>query len=81
VSGLLKIGRVATSVDSLADASEAYCDARDASGKGASSFPEGELMLDGVAYRISYNGKIWHGWRPWQAGDVPAFNPYATGAA
>jgi len=43
-----------------ADASRRYCRRRDRSGLGASAFPDGTVLIDGVAIaRISYNGRIW----------------------
>lgn len=32
---------------------------RDASGKGASTWPEWKLEREGELFRISYNGKLW----------------------
>lgn len=75
--GELRIGRRHTiKVLSLEDASMQYSAARDASGEGGSTFPEGRLTLGGRKYRVSYNGKVWEGSRPWQSGDVPVFSPY-----
>lgn len=43
-----------------ADASKLYCERRDHLCLGASQFPEGEVILDGIPIaRISYNGRIW----------------------
>jgi hypothetical protein len=75
--GVLKIGRDTLRVVDIADASAAYCAARDESGEGASTFRDGKLTLAGKTYRISYNGKVWADYkRAWKGGDVPAFDPY-----
>jgi hypothetical protein len=68
----LKIGRRLTlNVASLADASVAYSEARDASGEGASTFPEGRVSCNATQVaRISYNGRVWPP-GPWKPGDVP----------
>ena len=59
---VLRIGRrERINVADLADASHAYQDARDESGEGASTFPEGRIDIGGKAYRISYNGRVWAG--------------------
>jgi len=43
-----------------ADASRRYCRRRDHSGLGASAFPDGTVLIDGIAIaRIGYNGRIW----------------------
>jgi hypothetical protein len=43
-----------------ADASRRYCRRRDRSGLGASGFPDGAILLDGIPIgRVSYNGRIW----------------------
>jgi hypothetical protein len=55
---ILSIGqRVKVMVGSLAEASRVYSQLRDASGEGASTWPDGKV--DG--YRISYNGRVWEG--------------------
>jgi hypothetical protein len=54
----LSIGRRTFKVWDLADASRTYQRERDASGKGASGFPDGRI---GRGYRISYNGRVWNG--------------------
>lgn len=47
-------------VDDLADASRRFCERRDASGLGASGFPNGSILVDGrPVARTSYNGRIW----------------------
>ena len=55
-------------VASLQEASRKYCDLRDASGRGASWFRDGEVRDDvGVLVaRISYNGRVWppEAWQP-----------------
>lgn len=45
-------------------ASRIYCTARDESGEGASTFPQGEWR----GHRISYNGRVWDG-------DKAIYNP------
>lgn len=68
----LTIGRrFMAEVPSIEEASRIYCEQRDLSDEGASTFPEGKVGN----YRISYNGKVWDG--KWQTGMVPVFNPYA----
>ena len=56
------------------DASRIYCEKRDASGKGASSFPNGEWN----GMHISYNGKVW------ESADWPnarlVYSPYCEAA-
>jgi hypothetical protein len=72
--GILTIGRrksLTTKVVDLADASICYQMARDNSGEGGSTFPDGKVVLGGKKYRVSYNGKVWAGTRPWRSGDVP----------
>lgn len=54
-----------------ADASAIYCAKRDKSGRGASTFPDGEWN----GFRISYNGKVWEN-REWKPGETPVYNPY-----
>jgi hypothetical protein len=49
------------------EASSLYCDRRDASGLGRSEYPQGRILLAGIAVgQISYNGRIWPlcEWRP-----------------
>jgi hypothetical protein len=62
-------------VASLEEASRVYCELRDESGEGGSTFPEGKVGK----HRISYNGKVWLG--AWTAGEEPVYNPYAQVAA
>ena len=57
----LHIGRTAIQVCDLADASCAYQNRRDDSRKGAATFPDGRVCIDGTQYRISYNGRVWNG--------------------
>jgi len=57
----LRVGRKSIRVRDLAEASRAYQEVRDASGLGASKFPEGRVVIDGNAYRVSYNGRVWDG--------------------
>lgn len=69
----LKIGnRHTVEVKSLEEASRVYCDLRDQSGEGSSTWPEGKIDRK---FRVSYNGKVWD--REWMAGDLPVFDPYA----
>ena len=70
----LRIGnRLTQEVATLAEASEVYCAARDASGEGGSTFPIGRLP----GHHVSYNGKVWAGNpKDWKAGNAPAYNPY-----
>jgi hypothetical protein len=69
--GTLKVGRRSVRVLSVEDASFAYQDMRDASGKGASQFRDGVLTIGANTYRVSYNGRVWDG-------DVVIFNPYGA---
>lgn len=58
----LKIGRrKSVPVRDLADASNTYSLERDESGEGASTFPDGRIIIGGTKYRISYNGRVWNG--------------------
>lgn len=58
----LKIGRrLNTTVASIAEAQRRYCQMRDESGEGASTFPQGTLIDGKVKHRISYNGRVWVG--------------------
>lgn len=55
----------------LEDASKVYCQVRDESGEGASTFPDGLVFgSNSLAYTISYNGKVW-------LRDEVVYNPYA----
>lgn len=55
----LRIGKRTFKVWSAEEASATYQRERDASGKGASQFPDGRLGR----LRISYNGRVWLGKR------------------
>jgi hypothetical protein len=69
----LTIGRRhSIEVASLEEASRVYCDLRDESGEGASTFPNGKVGK----YRISYNGKVWLGHGPVDSQLV--YDPYAA---
>ena len=58
----LKIGRrKSVPVRDLVDASNTYGILRDESGEGASTFPDGRVIVGKVSYRISYNGRVWSG--------------------
>ena len=53
-------GRLQQPVRDLADASAVYGAARDKSGEGASTWPDGFLWRDGERVgRVSYNGRVW----------------------
>ena len=72
-------------VGDLADASRRYCERRDASGLGASGFPDGSILVDGEPIaRISYNGRIWPP-GPWDQEREPLYDnrtvTVETGAA
>jgi hypothetical protein len=55
----LSIGRrFRAEVESLEEASREYQLQRDESGQSAEVFPEGRVTR---GYRISYNGRVWHG--------------------
>lgn len=59
-------------VASIEEASRVYCAARDASGEGASTWDDGCIQPGNL--RISYNGRVWNGDKPWAPGDVPVFD-------
>lgn len=67
-------GRLSMEVPDFAAASAAYANARDESGEGGSTFPEGKLTGTGL-YRVSYNARIWDGTHPWRPGDTPLYVP------
>lgn len=71
----LQMGRRRKQVESLKAASELYCQIRDASGAGASTFPEGIIVDDAGNFmaRISYNGRVW-AQRNWTDSEVPIFD-------
>jgi hypothetical protein len=56
---MLFIGRERIEVADLIDAQRVYCQRRDESGEGASTFPIGRVFVGKVAYTISYNGRAW----------------------
>lgn len=64
----------------LAELSQAYAEARDESGEGASTWPNGAVFERGAFGRttplgyISYNGRIW----PPEAGKPPIYDPAAA---
>jgi len=78
---ILKIGeRYTLEVKDFAEASRIYCELRDKSGEGASTWPDGELS---TGHYISYNGKVWAQprnelWEAIEAGrDIkPVYNPF-----
>lgn len=55
----LTIGRKHFIATDLTDASRIYQRERDDSGQGSGTFPDGRVGK----YRISYNGRVWHGKR------------------
>lgn len=52
----------------LADAIDTYNDLRDESGEGGSTWPDGRVT---GGYRVSYNGRLWHGGKPVREYDSP----------
>jgi hypothetical protein len=52
------------------EASAIYCAKRDASGLGASEWPDG----DWNGHRISYNGRVWEAGKEWPEGKA-IYNP------
>lgn len=67
-----KGGRVP--VASFAEASAIYSDARDRSGKGYSTWPDGTVLEGGkVIARVSYNGRVWAP-GPWKSDAVPLYD-------
>jgi len=61
-------------VEDLAGASRQYCERRDASGLGASGFPDGSILVDGRPIaRTSYNGRIWPP-GPWDTETEPLYD-------
>ncbi len=54
-------GRLSREVATLQEASVRYESERDASGEGASTFPDGDVLdPDGrTIARVSYNGRVW----------------------
>lgn len=62
-----------------ADASRLYSRRRDASGLGASGFPDAILLLDGIEVgRLGYNGRIWP-LVPWTPGIEPIYDNQQPG--
>lgn len=79
--GTLQIGkRKPIRVLSIEDASFAYQAARDMSGQGGSTFPNGVLTIGEKKYHVSYNGKVWNTKDSWET-EAPVFNPYPVRAA
>ena len=74
---LVRLGRKTYRFDSLRQASEFFCAARDRSGLGGSKMPTPDLIdASGkpVGY-VSYNGRIWPGSpRDWDADKRPLFD-------
>lgn len=68
---ILTIGRKRYDVVDLADASRKYQIARNESGKGQSSFPDGHVG----DYRISYNGRVWAKGTRWATGHRAILEP------
>lgn len=61
-------------VKDLADASRQFCERRDASGLGASGFPDASILVDGRPIaRTSYNGRIWPP-GPWDPETEPLYD-------
>lgn len=68
-------------VDSFEEASRVFSELRDASGEGASTWPDGFVNDYGLnVARLSYNGKVWEP-GDWKPGDRPLFDPYASPVA
>lgn len=57
----LTVGRESFEVDSLTHASILFQELRDASGCDSSKWPQGYVEVEGITYRISYNGRVWNG--------------------
>ncbi len=68
----------------FAELSAVYCQLRDASGEGGSTFAPAIIRDDAgiaIAY-ISYNGRVWPGSpQEWSAGRVCLYSSYETEAA
>jgi hypothetical protein len=74
---ILRYGSRSVPVASIEEASRLYSEARDASGKGASQWPDGSILQNGEAvYRISYNGRVWS-MDEWEPGMKPVYRPHA----
>ena len=57
----LRIGTKLIEVEDLMEAQQVYCEQRDESGEGATTFPPGQVFCDPrtLVARISYNGRVW----------------------
>ncbi|MFB0874995.1 MULTISPECIES: hypothetical protein [unclassified Sphingobium] len=61
-------------LDDFADVSRRFCARRDASGLGASSFPDASILRDGrPVARVSYNGRVWPP-GPWDPASQPLYD-------
>ncbi len=69
-------GRADLKAADIIEASRLYADARDASGEGFRTWPDGSVFRNGAKVaRISYNAKVWQPGK-WTPGRTPIFNPY-----
>lgn len=63
-------------VSCFRDASEIYCNMRDNSGEGGSTWEDGRIFNDAgeqIAY-VSYNGRVWSGSaKTWSSKELPLF--------
>ncbi|MCB5201700.1 hypothetical protein LH464_04305 [Neorhizobium sp. T786] len=66
----------------MASASALFSSLRDKSGRGSSTMPLPEIMLEGaVVGHFSYNGKVWENpSRDWTPVATPIFNPHQAAA-
>lgn len=71
-----QFSRIMIIAASAARASEIYCQMRDASGEGASTFPEGTWN----GHRISYNGRVWEAGTEWPEGNT-VYEPTGAGVS
>lgn len=63
-------------VHSLKEASEAYVTLRDESDEGMRTWPQGDVLLDGITVgRISYNGRVWEP-EVWHPDSKLLYDPY-----
>ena len=71
----IELGWKRYEVASLADASQKFCRARDAYGRGGSETPEGRIVDERgtLVARISYNGRVWPP-QAWTSGMVPLYD-------
>jgi hypothetical protein len=71
----LQVGRKRYQVQSLEQASEFYCAARDRSGAGASRFPSAKIVTENgtEVASVSYNGRVWPA-GDWKPGDTPIYD-------